>query len=102
MSIKYNDLTEFMHTCSKCKTTLVSSINLNYGTVFEVKCSVCSYANYHHNFEFSVSYLKKHIPDSPLIKEYCETIKNNGVHNCYPIIKFVKNYVELQKTLLGE
>jgi hypothetical protein len=95
------ELTEYLYKCDKCKSEFIKLITLTYGHHTDDKCHVCGRSNYFNNFEFAVNYLQKHLPDSPLLEDY-RTSLSAGYVNTVPIIKFVKHYVEFQKTLLGE
>jgi hypothetical protein len=99
---KFTASTQFINNCYNCRTMTVRPINISYASHSEVRCSLCNHVSYMNNFEFALSYLKQHVPDSPLIEEHYRNMQSNEVTNTVPILQFVKNYVEFQKTLLGE
>lgn len=99
--IKYDSAIQHVSNCFKCNSHTVHPINLVHDSHFKVKCPICEKVTWYNTFEFALRYLLEHVPNSPLLDEYYSSINAENAASTFPIIRFVKNYVEFQKTLIG-
>lgn len=98
--IAFNELVEHIHRCSRCNVSTRFEIVLdNRHTYIEFKCPSCSHVMLMETFDFCYKYMLAHFPDHELTKEAQQMKDKYNVINTLPIMKFVENYVEFNKTL---
>lgn len=95
-----NDLVEHRVMCRYCNLVSRFEIILDHKHAFmECVCPKCRKVKLIETFNFSMNYMRRHLPDHELLKQTQNAILNEQEVNTLPVIKFVQNYVEFNKSL---